>query len=228
MRSLNDVTSWAISVARLGRGLRAGAMARPPKLLELYEFEACPYCRKVREVLSELDFEYICRPCGRGSKNRPLVRARGGKEQFPFLVDDNAGLALYESEAIIDHLCQTYARPRRAHGRLLAPLNTAGSAASSVFRSTRGREVRAGARPPEQLLVLYNFEASPYCRKAREALCELDIDHHVRNVAKRSKRRPELVAQGGRMMVPYLIDPNTSEAMYESDEIVAYLQRRYG
>jgi glutathione S-transferase len=28
--------------------------------------------------------------------------------------------------------------------------------------------------------------------------------------------------------VPYLIDPNTSRELYESDAIVAYLQREYG
>ncbi len=54
------------------------------------------------------------------------------------------------------------------------------------------------------------------------------MDFIVRNVAKHSARRPSLVALGGKMMVPYLIDPNTATAMYESDEIVAYLERTYG
>jgi glutathione S-transferase len=228
MPSLNDLTSWALSVARLGRGLKAVEAARPPGLLELYEFEACPYCRKVREVLSELDIEYICRPCARGSHNRAYVLERGGKEQFPFLLDDSAGVAIYESEAIIDHLWRSYLRPRPRAGRWLSPLNTAGSISAALFRPMRGGEVRGPGRRPEQLLVLYSFEASPYCRKVREALSELDIDHHVRNVAKGSARRPELVARGGKMMVPFLIDPNTDVAMYESDEIVAYLWSQYG
>ena len=29
------------------------------------------------------------------------------------------------------------------------------------------------------------------------------------------------------MQVPYLVDPNTGAEMYESDDIVAYLQKRY-
>lgn len=43
-----------------------------------------------------------------------------------------------------------------------------------------------------------------------------------------SRRRPELVALGGKMQVPYLVDPNTGVAMYESDDIVAYLRKTYG
>ncbi len=29
------------------------------------------------------------------------------------------------------------------------------------------------------------------------------------------------------MQVPYLIDPNTDRALYESDDIVAYLEAQY-
>ncbi len=50
----------------------------------------------------------------------------------------------------------------------------------------------------------------------------------MHNVGKKSGRRAELVARGGKMMVPYLIDPNTGTEMYESDDIVAYLESTYG
>lgn len=30
------------------------------------------------------------------------------------------------------------------------------------------------------------------------------------------------------MLAPYLIDPNTGTEMYESDDIVAYLNEKYG
>ncbi len=62
----------------------------------------------------------------------------------------------------------------------------------------------------------------------REALDELGLDVLVHNVAKKSKRRPELIERGGTMMVPYLADPNTGQEMYESDDIVAYLEETYG
>jgi glutathione S-transferase len=230
--TFNNLHSMAVSVVRLGRGTFASRKARrePEEALELYEFEACPYCRKVREVLSEMDLEYLSHPCARGSRNRARVIELGGKAQFPFLVDPNGGRRLYESEDIIDYLLTTYGGGRGTIGKVLAPLNTLGATLASALRP-RGRRVLpgvAGRQGPAQPLVLYSFESSPYCRKVREALCELDLTCLVKNVAKGSDRRPELVARGGRMMVPYLIDPNTGAEMYESEDIVAYLHRTYG
>lgn len=31
----------------------------------VYEYEACPFCRKVREALTSLDLDYVARPCPR-------------------------------------------------------------------------------------------------------------------------------------------------------------------
>ena len=53
--------------------------------------------------------------------------------------------------------------------------------------------------------MLYNMEGSPYCRKAREALSELDLEYVVRNVPKGSPKRRDLIVRGGKMQVPYLI-----------------------
>src|SRR6266849_9158767 len=89
-------------------------------------------------------------------------------------------------------------------------------------RCRRTRELR-GVMP----LILYNMEGSPYCRKVREALSELDLEHVVRNVPKGSPKRAELARRGGKVQVPYLVDPNTGREMYESDDIVAYLERQY-
>ena len=50
-RLLNVTTSVLATVARLGYAERVGSLGpRPEKPLELYEFEACPFCRKVREA----------------------------------------------------------------------------------------------------------------------------------------------------------------------------------
>ena len=49
----------------------------------------------------------------------------------------------------------------------------------------------------------------------------------LHNVAKGSSRRDAFVARSGKMMVPYLVDPNTGAAMFESADIVAYLERTY-
>ena len=95
-RTLDVATSLAASVARLAGGLRSGHLGeRPDKLLELYEFEACPFCRKVREALSILDLEAMIYPCPRGgTRYRPTVKERGGKAQFPYLVDESQAVAV--------------------------------------------------------------------------------------------------------------------------------------
>jgi len=38
----------------------------------------------------------------------------------------------------------------------------------------------------------------------------------------------ELIARGGKSLVPYLVDTNKNVEMYESDDIVAHLQTNYG
>ncbi|XP_050378789.1 uncharacterized protein LOC126796067 [Argentina anserina] len=66
--------------------------------LQLFEFEACPFCRRVREALTELDLSAEVYPCPKGSiRHRELVNISGGKEQFPFLIDPNTGISMYES-----------------------------------------------------------------------------------------------------------------------------------
>ncbi|MCA9563375.1 MAG: glutathione S-transferase N-terminal domain-containing protein, partial [Myxococcales bacterium] len=194
--ALNNFSSWTVSVLRLGRGLGVRQVTtQPEKRLVLYEFEACPYCRKVREVLSELDLDYHCIPCARGSKHRAEVAARGGAAMFPYLVDPNTEVAMYQSEDIITYLCETYGKGRSVLGKLSAPLNISTAALSSMVRP-KGRVVSdfAAQRPdPEQPLLLWGFEASPYCRKARERLNELDLPYVCHNVAKRGSRRQALV-----------------------------------
>mgnify|MGYP001827768238 CR=1 FL=1 len=57
-RSLDVATSFFATLARIPAGMAVGKLGPRPELpLELYEFEACPYGRKVREALTMLDLE---------------------------------------------------------------------------------------------------------------------------------------------------------------------------
>ncbi len=38
----------------------------------------------------------------------------------------------------------------------------------------------------------------------------------------------ELIEMGGNDMVPYLVDKQREESLYESDDILSYLERYYG
>jgi len=228
-RTLDIVTSFAASVARLGAGSAVGTRgSRPESPLVLYEFEACPYCRKVREALSILDLDALVKPCPKGGPRfREEVRKRGGKAQFPYLIDPNSGVEMYESDDIIRYLFATYGNGHVPALLRLGPITDATAAAASAWRLGAGQRYRS-ARAPEKPLELWSFEASPFCRLAREALCALELPYVLHNVAKGSAGREAFVSRSGKMMVPYLVDPNTGSAMFESADIVRYLDQTYG
>jgi glutathione S-transferase len=227
-RALDLASSFAVSVVRAGNGMSVGALGRRPEgLLELYEFEACPFCRKVREALSILDLDVAVKPCPKGgTRFRPELVRRGGKAQFPYLVDPEAGVELYESDDIVRHLFARYGDGSVPVSLSFAPLYLATNALASLCRPLSGVRVRPSWLP-ERPLELWSFEASPYCRLVRDALCELEIPYVLHNVAKGSPRRDAFVARTGKMQVPYLHDPNTDRAMFESADIVAYLDATY-
>jgi glutathione S-transferase len=227
-RSLDVTSSGFASLFSLGMGTAVTTKARKPeKLLELYEFEACPYCRKVRAVLSNFDLEAMIYPCPRGSRHRAVVKEKGGKEQFPFLVDPNTGKEMYESDEIIRYLADTYGNGSVPKSLSLGPATVLFATLASATRGSRGSKARP-AKAPSSPLELWSFEVSPFSRIVREALCELQIPYHLHNVAKGSPSREAFVKRSGKMMVPYLVDPNTGKEMFESAEIVAYLEKTYG
>ncbi len=226
-RTLDVATSWIASILSLGAGLEArSAGARPEAPVILYEFEGCPFCRRVRAALSELDLEAEIRPCPKGgARFRPEVARRGGKAQFPFLVDPATGAELYESSEIVAYLYDRYGDGRPP--LTLGPVGLLPFQLTSVARGLAGVRVRPSSAPARPL-ELWSFEASPYCRLVRETLCELELPYRLHNVAKGSPSRPAFVARSGKMQVPYLVDPNTGEARFESADICDYLRRTYG
>lgn len=246
--NLEVAASLLASSLRSWRGTMASQKTRQPeKPIELYEFEACPYCRLVREALTELDLDAMIYPCpGGGKRFRPKVKEMGGKTLFPYMVDPNTGTAMYESEDIIEYLYRTYrSKPPRRAPRVLRVATSGLASLSRGLRGARASPSRAAGQP----LELYSFESSPYSRLVRETLCELEIPYLLRSFGKalrpdlgppwvRTKFFPDLPIKGrnrlrmhertGRLQVPYLIDPNTDVGMYESAEIVKYLRQTYG
>ena len=78
-------------------------------MLELYQYESCPFCQPVRAKLSELGLDYLCRnaPPGRPDKDQPLI-ALSGDTKVPFLADPDRGVYLSGREAILAYLEQMY------------------------------------------------------------------------------------------------------------------------
>src|SRR5262245_10325920 len=168
--------SLATTMLRMGAGIvTQPRTSRPASLFELYEFEACPYCRIVREVLTELDLDALIRPCPKGgTRFRPELIAKGGKAQFPYLVDPATGTAMYESADIVAYLFRTYGGgtvPLRWQASALQQL---GSTLAGMWRFGAGRDARP-SKAPAQPLELYSFEGSPFARLVRETMCELEL-----------------------------------------------------
>jgi glutaredoxin len=189
-RTVDVATSLLSSILRFGGGLAAShpAARQPEKLLELYEFEGCPFCRKVREALTAFDLDALIYPCPHGgTRFRPEAVKKGGKSMFPYLVDPNTGTAMYESDDITRYLATTYGDGTVPLGLRLGPLTILGSSLSSAVRGRRGSRARK-AKANDKPLELWSFDASPFCRLAREALCALELSYVLHNVGKGSTK----------------------------------------
>ena len=242
-RTLEVATSGFASIARLPFGSKvdeaciarpAGAVPKEPIIL--YEFEACPFCRRVREALSQLDLTVEVRPCPKDAvKHRTEVEAMGGKLTFPFLVDPNteAGKGgLYESEDICRYLYATYGNGAEFPEGIISTTVLTGWM-PTLLRAGRGmtRYANATTHAGADLkpLTLFNYEGNQFARLAREALCELELPYTLFNCGKGSPKRATLTEVAGEgASVPYLVDPNTGQNVGESEEIVAYLFKTYG
>ena len=246
-----DVASSLMATfAQQGRGVQVrGRNTQPAELLELYDMEGCPFCRLVREALTELDLDAIIYPCPKnGLRYRPLVERLGGKQQFPFLMDPNTDAAMYESADIIAYLYRTYGEGRAPSSRLKQLIRTTSSASVSVWRYQRGLHAYHNV-PPKKPLELYSFETSPFSRLVRERLTELEIPYILRQCGRTQlqdwllpvmrnaltpdyqpdqRNRKTLLARTGRVAVPYLVDPNTKTELFESEHIINYLDEAYG
>ncbi|WP_152206214.1 glutathione S-transferase N-terminal domain-containing protein [Marinobacter changyiensis] len=250
MFNLNVLGSVATSSLSAWRGcLLVKPAAQPEQPLVLYDIEACPYCRRVREALTALHLDVEIRPCPKGGRRyRAEAEAVGGKQQFPLLIDHNTNTVMYESSDIVAYLFREYARrsvPKYYRCRIYHPVMGSMASMASGLRGLRARVAKPAALP----LHLWSFEGSPFSRLVRERLCELEISYTLHNLGKehwseigpakqRIKPGPYTPIPGGkrdgffklhgRVQVPYLEDPNTGESLFESARILRYLDREYG
>ena len=77
-------------------------------------------------------------------------------------------------------------------------------------------------------LSLYQFRACPFCVKTRRAIHALGVDIELRDINKDLRHREDLQEGGGQVKVPCLRieDNNEVRWMYESNDIIAYLNQR--
>lgn len=250
IHQINILGSVVSSTLGKWRGSAAiKGVTQPKKPLKLYDIEASPYCRLVREALTALHMDVEIYPCPKGgTRFRPEAEKLGGKQQFPLLIDPNTGKVMYESLYIVDYLFRTYAGRAVPKAYRRNGLTLPGVYLGTAVRGLRGQKADPKRRAPAQMLHLWSFESSPYSRLVRERLCELEIPYVLHNIGKerwqdigpavlRAKPGPYQPLPGGKrelhfvrtghMQVPYLEDPNTGAKLLESSRILDYLDETY-
>lgn len=72
--------------------------------LELYQFEGCPFCKKVRQKMTEHGLSFVAHNPRQNEERMDELMELGGQDQVPFLVvRDDAGdvvETMYESDDI--------------------------------------------------------------------------------------------------------------------------------
>ncbi|MEW6056297.1 MAG: glutaredoxin [Bdellovibrionota bacterium] len=79
-------------------------------------------------------------------------------------------------------------------------------------------------------LVVYQFEACPFCVKVRRAIKKLGLKIELRDVLNEPKYEEELMQGGKEYQVPCLRvthDDGRVQWMYESSDIIDYLNKRF-
>jgi arsenate reductase-like glutaredoxin family protein len=198
----NITLSYLASFCRFFTGSIAASnvvqCSRPRKHLILYQYEGCPYCRKVRECISTLGLDVIIYPCPRvtlskygvsdSSRFRPIATKLSGHCMFPLLVDENVSpkLVLLESSDIVSYLWKTYGNVAQA------PWNSWLANFSifkyflvlpTLFRSLPEMGILRlpSNPPPSQMIELYGYETCPRTRLVRELLDSLELPYLYHN-----------------------------------------------
>jgi glutaredoxin len=95
---------------------------------------------------------------------------------------------------------------------------------------TRDPGLQASIDQQTASLKLYQYEACPFCVKVRRALKRNSLNIETRDVKRSQTAKEELLAGGGDLMVPCLRiedDQGGVSWMYESKDIIGYLQGRF-
>lgn len=78
------------------------------------------------------------------------------------------------------------------------------------------------------MLTLYYKTTCPYSQRVLAAAEENGITMNLKDVMTDTVLLDELMQKGGKNQVPFLVDDENNVSMYESGDIVSYLEEHYG
>ncbi|GAB1849248.1 glutathione S-transferase N-terminal domain-containing protein [Achromobacter xylosoxidans] len=111
----------------------------------------------------------------------------------------------------------------------LGQLIVLGDALTRPRPQQRSAQGQAAVDSEAAALSLYQFHACPFCVKTRRAIHRLNVPVALRDAKGDPQARAELQAGGGKVKVPCLRieEAGGTRWMYESSDIIAYLEQRY-
>lgn len=218
------------------RGARVETTAvAPAQPLVLYEYNGCPFCQRVRAVISELDLDVRIYPCPRvtvkayaqagDSRYRPEVKAKSGQLMFPYLEDPNTGIGISDSAAIIAYLLDTYGGG--APARSFSSLPISKLMLRSLRLSLYFGVLRVPSRLPAEPLVFYGAQGHPGAIVVFDALSCLEVPYLWKACANGSRKAAERASLVGEGAALCLHDPNTGFVSGRPSAIVRYLFTTY-
>ncbi len=80
------------------------------------------------------------------------------------------------------------------------------------------------------MIELYHAERCPYCVRVRQYFEDNGVAYVSKPVPLGSQASPlkeELRKLGGKTQVPFLVDPSNGVKMFESADIIAYVEEHY-
>lgn len=77
------------------------------------------------------------------------------------------------------------------------------------------------------MLQLFYKPTCPFCHDVFTVSDELGVEFDLRDISEYPEFVDELIEKGGKQQVPFLIDTDRGEQMYESDAIIAYIKQHH-
>ena len=77
------------------------------------------------------------------------------------------------------------------------------------------------------MLRLYVKTGCPFCQKVLDYANQHNIPLQKRNIYDDEQNLKELLQLGGKQQVPFLLDESADISLYESNDIVEYLEQRH-
>lgn len=113
---------------------------------------------------------------------------------------------------------------------VLTPILLAGEKLSTPQGIARLPEAQQKVDQECRNLALYQFRSCPFCIKVRKEISRLSLNIELRDAQRDPEHREALLQGGGKIQTPCLRisdEQGNSRWLYESGDIIQYLQQRF-